>query len=254
MLWLLALALLEQVPTTTISDPSVQSEKVTTTKHGTRRALDVIIVDGGVSILGPVTIAGGPISVNILDAGPPINVQGPLTDTQLRATPVPVSGTVTVGTFPDNEPLNVAQMNGVAVTMGNGASGTGVQRVTIASDSTGTVAATQSGTWTVQQGTAPWQVTSQKRAAAALAQSVSCATSATALPGSPLASRVSVCVTNVGASTVYVGHATVTTATGTPLAAQSGSTPGGSYCDDLGSQPLFCIVASGTVEVRLLEN
>lgn len=58
------------------------------------------------------------------------------------------SGSVDIGTFPDNEPVNVAQMNGVAVTMGNGASGTGVQRVTIASDSTGTVAATQSGTWT----------------------------------------------------------------------------------------------------------
>lgn len=34
---------------------------------------------------------------------------------------------------------NISQMNGVAVTMGNGASGTGVQRVTIASDSTGQV-------------------------------------------------------------------------------------------------------------------
>ena len=42
--------------------------------------------------------------------------------------------------FPDNEPINVAQMNGVAVTMGNGASGTGVQRVTLASDSTGNIA------------------------------------------------------------------------------------------------------------------
>jgi len=35
---------------------------------------------------------------------------------------------------------NVAMMNGVAVTMGNGVSGTGVQRVTIASDSTGNIA------------------------------------------------------------------------------------------------------------------
>jgi len=41
--------------------------------------------------------------------------------------------------FPDNEPFNIAQMNGVTVTMGNGVSGTGVQRVTIASDSTGTL-------------------------------------------------------------------------------------------------------------------
>lgn len=42
-----------------------------------------------------------------------------------------VQGTVTV---------NVAQVNGVATTMGNGASGTGVQRVTLASDSTGNIA------------------------------------------------------------------------------------------------------------------
>lgn len=49
------------------------------------------------------------------------------------------SDSLTIGTFPDNEPINIAQMNGVAVTMGNGASGTGVQRVTIASDSTGQV-------------------------------------------------------------------------------------------------------------------
>lgn len=36
--------------------------------------------------------------------------------------------------------FNISQMNGVAVTMGNGASGTGVQRVTIANDSTGILA------------------------------------------------------------------------------------------------------------------
>lgn len=42
---------------------------------------------------------------------------------------------VTVGTFPDNEPFNIAQMNGVAVTMGAGNTGTGVQRVIEATDS-----------------------------------------------------------------------------------------------------------------------
>jgi len=49
-------------------------------------------------------------------------------------------GDVDVLSFPDNEPINVAQMNGVAVTMNNGVVGTGVQRVTLASDSTGQVA------------------------------------------------------------------------------------------------------------------
>ena len=51
---------------------------------------------------------------------------------------------------------------GVLAVAGNGVAGTGVQRVTIASDSTGTVAATQSGTWTVQPGntanTTAWKV------------------------------------------------------------------------------------------------
>lgn len=51
-----------------------------------------------------------------------------------------------------NSAVNISQMNGVTVTMGNGVSGTGVQRVTIASDSTGVIGATQSGTWTVQPG------------------------------------------------------------------------------------------------------
>lgn len=48
------------------------------------------------------------------------------------------------------QPTNTAQINGVTVTMGNGAAGTGVQRVTIASDSTGQVNAIESGTWTVR--------------------------------------------------------------------------------------------------------
>lgn len=47
-----------------------------------------------------------------------VTATGPLTDTQLRATPVPVSGTVTVGTFPDNEPINLAQVGATTVVNG----------------------------------------------------------------------------------------------------------------------------------------
>lgn len=59
---------------------------------------------------------------------------------------LPVSGTVAATqsgtwTLAANQSVNVAQMNGVTVTTGNGASGTGVQRVTIASDSTGQIIA-----------------------------------------------------------------------------------------------------------------
>lgn len=73
------------------------------------------------------------------------------------------AGSATIGALTANQSVNNAQVNGVAVSTGNGVSGTGVQRVTIASDSTGTIAATQSGTWTVQPGntanSTPWLVT-----------------------------------------------------------------------------------------------
>jgi hypothetical protein len=51
-----------------------------------------------------------------------------------------------------NLSCNVAQMNGTAVTMGNGASGTGVQRVTIANDSTGVLATVSTVTNITNQG------------------------------------------------------------------------------------------------------
>lgn len=46
---------------------------------------------------------------------------------------------VDIGALTANQTVNVAQINGVTTTMGNGASGTGVQRVTLANDSTGVV-------------------------------------------------------------------------------------------------------------------
>lgn len=67
-----------------------------------------------------------------------------------------VSGTVTAnqGGAPWTE--NITQFGGVNISTGTGASGTGIPRVTVANDSN--ILATQSGTWTVQQGTPPWTV------------------------------------------------------------------------------------------------
>jgi hypothetical protein len=68
---------------------------------------------------------------------------GWLTGQANYSSPIPVllaTGSNTIGALSANQSVNVAQMNGTAVTMGNGAAGTGVQRVTIASDSTGQVA------------------------------------------------------------------------------------------------------------------
>jgi hypothetical protein len=68
----------------------------------------------------------------------------------------PISGTITAnqGGAPWSE--NITQFGGVALSTGVGASGTGIPRVTVANDSN--ILSTQSGTWTVQQGTPPWTV------------------------------------------------------------------------------------------------
>ena len=58
-----------------------------------------------------------------------------LTDAQLRATPVPISGTVTT-TPPANASTNVTQFGSNAVVTGVGASGVGIPRMTVANDST----------------------------------------------------------------------------------------------------------------------
>lgn len=58
--------------------------------------------------------------------------------------------------LPANQSVNVSQINGVTALMGNGVTGTGSQRVTIASDNTAfSVNAVQSGTYTVQPGNTP---------------------------------------------------------------------------------------------------
>ncbi len=54
---------------------------------------------------------------------------------------IPTLPSLTIGTFPDNEPFNIAQIAGVTPLTGNGASGTGAQRVTLADNSTGVIAA-----------------------------------------------------------------------------------------------------------------
>ena len=84
-----------------------------------------------------------------------VTVQGTLSIVNMSPFSVPTSngnGTLATGTgvvgntvlrvtpvTDVNAPVNVAQINGVAPTMGKGASGTGVQRVTIANDSDGII-------------------------------------------------------------------------------------------------------------------
>jgi hypothetical protein len=60
-------------------------------------------------------------------AGGVLTIQGVASMTKLLVTPDSVA-------LPANQSVNVAQMNGVTVTMGTGNSGTGVQRVVLATD------------------------------------------------------------------------------------------------------------------------
>lgn len=80
-------------------------------------------------------------------------------------------------------------------------------------------------------------------------QAVTVATTATQLTGGDTGAKSgSFAVANNGAATVYIGGAGVTTATGFPIAA------GASMGFDLRSatDEVYGIVASGTVEVRVL--
>jgi hypothetical protein len=146
------------------------------------------------------TARGAQIVATGVDA---FTVSGPLTDAQLRATAVPVSGTVTIGVFPDNEPINVAQMAGTAVSMNTGVRDAGTQRVTIATNDV--VPASQSGTWTVQPGntanTTSWLVKEQRAATPAVTSVADSAASVTCLASN--VSRLGATVYNDSTADLY---------------------------------------------------
>jgi hypothetical protein len=91
-----------------------------------------------------------------------------------------------------------------------------------------------------------WKI--NKKVGNPVTTSVTCTTSATAAPASPLANRVTGTFVNNSNVTIYLGGSSVTTATGIPLL------PGASFTDDIGHATYYCIVASGTADLRVLEN
>ena len=128
---------------------------------------------GSLTVDAPV---GTPVFVRLSDGTAAIStlpVSGPLTDTQLRATAVPVSGTVTAnaGTGPWPVTDNGGSLTVDGTVTANAGTGTfavsgpltDTQLRATAVPVSGTVAATQSGTWTVQPGntanTTPWLTT-----------------------------------------------------------------------------------------------
>lgn len=96
-----------------------------------------------------------------------VTIQGIAAMTKLLVTPDSVA-------LPANQSVNVSQINGITPLMGNGTTGTGSQRVTIASDNTAfSVNATLSAETTkiigtVNQGTSPWVVSGTVTGAAGL--------------------------------------------------------------------------------------
>jgi len=101
-----------------------------------------------------VNVAAGSVTAN---AGTNLNTS--LLALETGGNLATIAGAVTAAV----EQTNEKQINGVAPLMGNGVSGTGSQRVNIASDNTAfSVNAIQSGTWTVQPGntanTTAWKV------------------------------------------------------------------------------------------------
>lgn len=107
----------DNVGITTGSDASIATDDVGGVQYQ-RVKLDI----GGDGVSSPVIAGNG------------LPVTGPLTDTQLRATAVPVS-------LSGNQAVNQAQVAGTAVDVNNGAVSAGTQRVTIANNSTGILAA-----------------------------------------------------------------------------------------------------------------
>lgn len=97
----------------------------------TTNALDVNIKSGGGGAVtqgtSPWIVAGGGTAGSA--ASGVLTVQGVTSMTKLLVTPDSVA-------LPANQSVNEAQINGVTPLMGNGVTGTGSQRVTIASDNT----------------------------------------------------------------------------------------------------------------------
>jgi hypothetical protein len=122
--------------------PTLQSGSTTAVTQATASNLNATVVGVGT--------AGTP-------SGGILTVQGATSMTKLLVTPDSVA-------LPSNQSVNVSQINAVTPLMGNGVTGTGSQRVTIASDNTAfSVNATLSAETTkvigtVNQGTSPWVI------------------------------------------------------------------------------------------------
>src|SRR3990167_2260126 len=102
---------------------------------GTEMQVDVLTLP---AITGTVTANAGTnlnTSALALEAGNLATIAGTVSGTEVQVD-VLTMPSVTIGTFPDNEPFNLAQVNGTTTDDGNGAVGTGTLRIVQGSGST----------------------------------------------------------------------------------------------------------------------
>lgn len=134
--------------TATVSGTVAATQSGTWTVTGAGGTFPVTDSGGTLTVDAPVTI---PVFVRLSDGASAISAL-PITDNSGSIT---VDGTIAATqsgswSLAANQSVNMAQINGVTPLMGNGVTGTGAQRVTIASDNTAfTVNAAQSGTWNI---------------------------------------------------------------------------------------------------------
>lgn len=121
------------------------------------------ITDGTNNVTVVSTADGYSLSVHTIPSGTQ-TVAGTVTANQ-GTSPWTVSGTVTANQGGAPWSSNITQFGSNNIVTGTGGSGSGIPRVTVANDSN--ILATQSGTWTVQQGTPPWSMVGTKTNAAA---------------------------------------------------------------------------------------
>jgi hypothetical protein len=183
--------------------------------------VDVTRVQGTVTVGGTVAVSSAPTTA----------VTGPLTDTQLRASAVPVSGTFFQATQPVSMATNTPDVTDRAARL--------LGHVTV--DTAPTTAVTQSGTWTVQPGntanTTAWKVdgsavtqpvsgtvtaNGQATATSAVTNVAASATSVTLKASN--ASRKGLYIFNAGTSNLFVklGATATTTTSFTVMIAPNG--------------------------------
>lgn len=118
----------------------------TVTVTATNLSTNVAQINGVTPLMGNGTTGTGSHRVTLASDGTAISTAGYMSVKIDQTTP----GTTNLVALAANQSVNVAQMNGVTTTMGNGVAGTGVQRVAIASDNTAV-----SGLAIVASGAAP---------------------------------------------------------------------------------------------------